>query len=423
MTEIEYKVASDFDQAWLNLELNLPLPPGNNGAPNPFYVDRPDNPAARLEKQLLLPQSEPPKYFFSGHRGCGKSTELYRLAANPEIRQKYWPVHFTIREYADINDLDYKDILVAVGGQMYNQYRAQGGKLKGELLKELDSWRGNLVQMVTTLTNGRLSDMEIGARLDALFANASLKIKLEPKTRTELRQVFERDITGLINVINLIATGIWVKEKRIPLVLIDDLDKVDHEIAIPIFHGHRETMLQPQCAIVYTVSSSLFYCIEFEAIRSQAIFLPNIKLHPKGQPDQDNPDGYRTLQEFIFKRMRPDLIDEDAVKLVSSMSGGVFRELCRLMRGAIIRAMTDTDKEGKINKEHIEKAATEVRGEYRRILTEEQRRILFSIRQTNQLAHPDKTAPLLQILAALEYNDDTWFDVHPVLGVLLEEMR
>src|SRR3989304_543875 len=111
MSDIEYIFANDFDRAWLNFELHLPLEPGPNGEPNPFYVDRPGNPTARLERELLREYRQPPKYFFSGHRGCGKSTELRRLAVNPNILAKYCPIHFTIRDEADINNLDYRDVL------------------------------------------------------------------------------------------------------------------------------------------------------------------------------------------------------------------------------------------------------------------------------------------------------------------------
>ena len=46
MSEFEYTLATDFDRAWLNFELDLPLRPGSNGKPNPFYINRPRNPIA-----------------------------------------------------------------------------------------------------------------------------------------------------------------------------------------------------------------------------------------------------------------------------------------------------------------------------------------------------------------------------------------
>ncbi len=74
--------------AWLNFELDLPLKPGKDGQPNPFYINRPGNPIAELTDALLAPFYRPPKFFFSGHRGCGKSTELLHLLSNPEISQQ-----------------------------------------------------------------------------------------------------------------------------------------------------------------------------------------------------------------------------------------------------------------------------------------------------------------------------------------------
>lgn len=413
--ELEYIRAEDFDRAWLNFELDLPLEPLLDGQPNPFYVDRPGNPIAQLEDALLAPFFQPPKFFFSGHRGCGKSTELRRIAVNSGILNKYYPVHFTIRDEADINNLDFKDVLFAIGGRMYREYKARGCALPEQLEKELESWRGKMQEEIVRAD--RYSGLEMQAGLDAFFATAGLKMKLEPATRHELRQVIERDVTGLVDVIDKIAIAIQAQEKRLPLILIDDLDKPDLKTAQEIFHGHRETMLQPNCAIVYTVSSPLFYSPEFEAIRDRAIFLPNVKLHAQGQTRRQR-DGYQTMREFVGKRLNLDLIGPRALNEAVSSSGGVFREMARVMRSAIRRAR----KVGRIELEHVRGAEAEIRGEYRRLLTAEQRALLKKVYSDNRLEDPDKIAPLLQILAVLEYaNGEPWCDVHPALVALLEE--
>ncbi|MGH7453823.1 MAG: hypothetical protein ACRENG_20905 [bacterium] len=220
--DFQYILATDLDRAWLNFELDLPLQPGPKGEPNPFYVERPGNPTARLERELLREYSQTPKYFFSGHRGCGKSTELRRLAVNPKILAKYWPIHFTIRDESDINNLDFKDVLFAIGARLYRDYRKAGKKLPEQLIKELNTWRGRVETEVKTTLAGRVSEMEIEAGLEAFFANAGVKMKLEPATRNELRQVFERNLSELVEVINKIAIAIHVQEKRVALVLIDD---------------------------------------------------------------------------------------------------------------------------------------------------------------------------------------------------------
>ena len=419
MTNFEYKMAKDFDRAWLNFELDLPLKPGKNGETNPFYINRPGNPIAELQDALLAPFYRPPKFFFSGHRGCGKSTELLHLMSNPEILKKFWPVNFSIRDEADIIDLDFRDILLAVGGRMYREYRKGGGKLPEQLLKELNSWRGKVEQEVRTIS-GLPVQFELGAGMEAFFVNAGIKMKLEPKTRAEIRQVFERDITGLISVINNIATAIYTKEKRIPLILIDDLDKPQVEKARTIFHDHREIMMQPNCAIVYTVSSALFYTKEFDSIRDRAIFLPNIKLHPRLKPNERYPKGYETLDRFVKQRMDAQLIDPVALEQAITYSGGVFREMARIMRTAIGQARRR--KTGKVETTDIEWAATEIRNEYRRILDEEDIDILRKVQINNKLEYNERLTPLLQLLALLEYrNGENWVDVHPVLRKLINE--
>lgn len=419
MSNYDYIIAQDFDRAWLNFELDLPLMPGRDGAPNPFYVNRPGNPIAELIDALVAPFYRPPKYFFSGHRGCGKSTELLMLLANPNIHKKYWPINFSIRDEADIVDLDFRDVLLAIGGRMFRDYRRMGGELPEHLLKELNGWKGKVEKEIETILAGRMAS-EIGAGIDAFFANAAVKMKLEPATRVALRQVLETDITGLIAVINNIASAIYATEKRIPLLLIDDMDKLELAKARAIFHDRREIMMQPNCAIVYTVSSALFYSKEFDAIRDQAIFLPNINLHHHLEPDIKNQEGYDTLRRFAYLRIAPALIDAKALEDAITYGGGVFREMARIMRAAIGRARRRTVAQ--VESVDVEWAATEIRNEYRRILDKDDLKLLKNIHENNHLEYNDRLTPLLQLLALLEYrNGENWCDIHPVLRRLLDD--
>lgn len=420
MNKFDYIVATDFDRAWLNFELDLPLKPTQEGCHNPFYIDRPGNPIAELIDALVAPFYRPPKFFFSGHRGCGKSTELLHLMSNTEIQKKYWPINFSIREETDIIDIDFRDVLLAIGGRLYREYRKKGGELPEQLLKELDGWRGKVEKKVTTILDGRLSNFELGASIDAFFANAGLKMKLEPATRVELRQIVETDITGLIAIINHIVAAIYSTERRIPLLLIDDMDKPDLEKARTIFHDRREIMIQPNCAIVYTVSSALFYSKEFDAIRDQALFLPNINLHPNQSPEDHLAVGYQTLKRFVSLRMSPDLIEPDALELAITYSGGVFRELARVLRTSLGSARRR--KGDIIEVADVESAANEIRNEYRRILDREDMKYLKKIKSSKQLEYHERLRPLLQLLAVLEYRDEeNWCDVHPVLRKMLNE--
>ncbi len=418
MSNFEYLKATEFDRAWLNFELDLPLKPGSNGQANSFYIDRPGNPINELTDALLASFYRPPKFFFSGHRGCGKSTELLHLLSNSDIQKKYWPINFSIREETDIIDLDFRDVLLAIGSRLFREYRKKGGELPDQLLKELNGWKGKVEKQISTILDGRVSGIEVGASIDAFFANAGLKMKLEPVTRVELRQIVETDITGLIAIINHIAAAIYSQEHRIPLILIDDMDKPDLDRARTIFHDHREIMLQPNCAIVYTVSSALFYSKEFDSIRDQALFLPNINLRTAIDADQPLQEGYRTLEKFVSVRMDSKLIQPSALDQAITYSGGVFRELARIVRTAIGRARRR--KSTQIEIADIEWAATEIRNEYRRILDKEDLKLLKEVHGHKRLEYNDRLRPLLQLLALLEYRDEeNWCDVHPVLRKML----
>ncbi|NTW88206.1 MAG: hypothetical protein HGB26_03585 [Desulfobulbaceae bacterium] len=309
--------------------------------------------------------------------------------------------------------------MLAIGSRMFRAYRQAGGQIPETLLKQLNSWRGKVEQEVKTVLSGQ-SSYEFGGNVEAFFLNAGMKMKLEPKTRVELRQIFEKDITGLIEIINMISATIVANEKRIPLVLIDDMDKPDIDKALAIFHDHRELMMQPDCAIVFTVSSALFYTKEFDAIRDQAIFLPNINLHPPRETDRHIIDGYNTLQKFVNVRMESHLINSQALEDAITYSGGVFREMARIMRSALGRARRRQAKQ--IENVDIEWATTEIRNEYRRILDKADIAYLRKISEQNRLEYSDRLRPLLQLLAILEYRDkENWCDVHPVLRRLLNE--
>jgi hypothetical protein len=420
MNNFDYITATDFDRAWLNFELDLPLKPEKNGKPNPFYIDRPGNPIAELTDALMAPFYRPPKFFFSGHRGCGKSTELQHLLSNSEIQKKYWPINFSIRDEADIVDIDFRDVLLAIAGRLFREYRRKGGELPDQLLNELNSWKGKVEKEITTILEGRNATGELSLSLDAFFANAGMKMKLEPATRVELRQVVETDITGLIAIVNHISASIYNQEHLIPLILIDDMDKPALEKARAIFHDRREIMMQPNCAIVYTVSSALFYSKEFDSIRDQALFLPNIYLHPPMDPTRHHEEGYATLRKFVLLRMSTSLIESSALEDAITYSGGVFRELARIMRTAIGRARRR--KAGKLDSTDVEWAATEIRNEYRRILDQDDILLLKKVSENNRMEYNDRLRPLLQLLALLEYRDgENWCDVHPVLRKLLND--
>jgi hypothetical protein len=218
LDDFEYHQATNLEDAWVNFEPDLPLRQPRFGGGNPFYVDRPGDPIERLIGGLSRRFLQPPKYFLSGHRGCGKSTELGRVAADRRIVGKYWPVHFSILNEADILNLDYKDVLLAIAGQLYRQYNERKSiPFPEQLEKEIERWRGQITEEITR-TSPQIS-LEVQGGLSVFFAKLNAKMKVEPETRKEVRRVIENNVTGLLDLISLLTTTIHTSESRLPLRL------------------------------------------------------------------------------------------------------------------------------------------------------------------------------------------------------------
>lgn len=411
MLEEDFIVAEDLDLAWSNFDPFFTLP-----ANCPFHVEIEGKPLNKLIRALLRQHRQPPKYFFSGHRGCGKSTELNWLAVDEEINKKFFIVKYSVKDVCDVNNLNYVDVLFSIGAQLYIQYIKAGKKLEPELIEELEDWGGSIEHEMGKAESAGVS-MEGG--IGAFFLSLQAKIKSEHTTREIIRKQIEPKLSELIDKINLIIADIEGKEKKNVLVIIDDLDKPSLEQAKEIFYNNHTAITQPVCYIVYTVPISIFFATEFTAIRETRFFLPNIKLHAKKDRDSIYEPGYKQMQTFVFKRMKEGLIRLEALNLAIKMSGGVFREGARIMQIAADRAIEQ--ERTRIIKEDVERAEREIRSDFKRILKSEDYNTLKEIRKTNDIRGIEKIGALLHNLSVLEYeNDENWCDIHPTLEELLK---
>lgn len=406
--------ATTLEEAWSRFDPQSPLPVGS-----PFYVEREDNPLGRLCRGLLLVRGAPPKYFFAGHRGSGKSTELNRLVTDPGIQARYWPVKFSVREECDLNDLSHIDILLAIGAQVFRQYREGGGEMKSDLLAELEGWKGRTVELLKS----KGATFESGAGLDVgkFLLSALLKLKTEHVTREIVRQEIGPRLSELIEIINLMCAEIQAQSRKEVLVIIEDLDKPPLAISRKLFEGAFTNLTQPRCAIVYTVPVAIYFDPAFSQIRETSYFLPNVKLHAHREPAVKHSIGIRTMRAFVLVRMVDTLISDAALGEAVKMSGGVFREIAHLVQRAIDNALA---RQGdRVEVADVDWATAQIRSGFRRLLGDEDYRLLLAVRNDNELRRPVKLAPLFHLLAVLEYtNGENWCDVHPALNAILDEL-
>jgi len=138
------------------------------------------------------------------------------------------------------------------------------------------------------------------------------------------------------------------------------------------------------------------------------------------QPEGASQTGIRDAGKFVHVRMAQNLCEPAALEAAITYSGGVFREMARIMRTAIGRARRR--KGTKLDVSDVEWAAAEIRNEYRRILDRDDLKLLKKVAENNRMEYKRTPTAAAATLALLEYRDgENWCDVHPVLRKLLDD--
>jgi hypothetical protein len=75
----------------------------------------------------------------TGHRGCGKSTELRQLQAR--LREDgFFAIYLDVEDVLDLGEITYQDVLVAIAKEVERDLRENKIKINRRLLEELDLW-------------------------------------------------------------------------------------------------------------------------------------------------------------------------------------------------------------------------------------------------------------------------------------------
>jgi len=407
----EFVVAENLDLAWSNFDPFYTLP-----ANSPFHVERKGKPLYKLIRALLRKYTQAPKYYYSGHRGCGKSTELNILANDEDIKSKFFVVKYSMKEVCDVQNLSYIDVLFSIGAQLYIQYTDAGNDLNSDLIEELRDWQNSVVEQIKD--EGEMYEASVEGGVKTFFVSILGKIKAQQSTRKIIRQTIEPRLFDLIDKINMIIANIESQEGKKVLILIDDLDKPSLTDAARIFYDNKTAITQPKCYIVYTVPIAIFFSQNFVAVRDSSYCLPNIKLHKKNNRDEKDNSGYELMKMFVYKRMGKNLIEDDALDFAIKTGAGLFRETGRVMQIAIDSAIENN--RAAVITEDVVRASNEIRSDFKRILESNDYVTLKEIYNDNEIKGIEKIGHLLHNLSVLEYiNGENWCDVHPTLEEIL----
>ncbi|MEH1880859.1 hypothetical protein [Nostoc sp. S13] len=138
---------------------------------------------------------------FTGHRGCGKSTELKRIQNQWE--KQYHVIYLEVNEETDINDARYTDLYLIVIKQVEFELRKLGLKFDPQLLKNFESWFKDITKETEETVERSVSiEGEATLKPEAPFI-AKLMVKLlaqikgSDKQKTTIRQTLEKDLSRL----------------------------------------------------------------------------------------------------------------------------------------------------------------------------------------------------------------------------------
>jgi len=375
---------------------------------------------------------------FAGHRGVGKTSELYRLKCfleEPEdSAQKPFLVIFSdVSQSLDLNDLDFPDLLVFQAAEIQRQLQ----EAKIPELSATTEYLRNLWEEFRSLLGTRISLGD--AEVSTPYGKLALELKNRPNARAELRKAIEQQSTSLLAAVNDLLGLATVKLRengREGLVLIiDGLDKLtyrelDHTGTSTherLFIQRSEQLASLQAHVVYTVPISLIYSPRFTQIErtfgGHQVPVPMIRLHEKDNPETEaDTSGMEKLREILQARCHHAEVDFDDVfdsettcRTLCAMTGGHPRHLMMFIRAAAneVDSLPITQAAvGKAIRNYANSLLREVPDEFWPHLRK------FD-RPSSNIPKDEIHQEMLLLLHVFEYmNGEPWYEVNPVLRTL-----
>ncbi|RZN15668.1 MAG: hypothetical protein EF812_01685 [Methanosarcinales archaeon] len=390
---------------------------------NEYHTDRIPNrkedPAiTKLKTQL---DADAQKILFSGHRGCGKSTELNKLALDLEKeRPGLLIVKYNVTDVLDVFDLEYSDVLFSLAYQLYHKAETIGVKIDKAVVDNIEEFVGCVTRDFEEIKEKKVG---LGVMFQKLFVG---KYQQERLTRETVRKQLKPRISRLIELINSMVVQIKLAGYD-ALIIIDGIDNSPLDIGKNLYYGFGQVLSKPDCAIIYTIPISVVYSSEFTVIQQsfdKTVILPNITV--TNRDGSQNEDGISIFSNLSERRMRPDLIGEDALRYAIRMSAGITREFIRTIKDSCVEAIVRGGD--RIICDDVRRAVADRKNDFKRILSKKTQYVaLKAVHKTKSIYIDDENIRaeipgLLHNLSIVEYNGNIWWDVHPVVLSILESM-
>ncbi|GGA31331.1 ATP-binding protein [Okeania sp. KiyG1] len=209
----------------------IPLFIDNAEIDNRYYIDfstvRGGQVIKKLQKTILWSSGRPTCQLFTGHIGCGKSTELWRLKQQLEI-EGFHVVYVESDKNLEMGDVDVGDILLTIVQQVSESLE----DLKNFKINEPNRLKGILQGAAKLLqTEIEISKIELSFGIGKITTEA----KASPEVRSKLREYLGPRTSGIIETINQelfepANEKLKQYDKNGLVVIVDNLDKVDNTL-------------------------------------------------------------------------------------------------------------------------------------------------------------------------------------------------
>jgi len=389
-----------------------------------------------LEELAALVEDSPDqssKIIFSGHTGCGKSTLLAALAQ--KLHDHFFVVRFSIANTIENADVNHVTILFAIALKIMDESEIQGVKISPKIKESILNWFAKKTKTEEVKLAGQANVATDFLKL------VGLKLQVDAVIRQEIKQEFERKVSELVAKLNEIAAIANGASGKNILVIIDDIDKLEIPVIRDVFINNIKALFLPNLQIIYTLPISALHdkdivpVLETET-SDRIVPMRILKLYKKGESRHPDPTPVAEivdkLEKLLAKRIDLELFEPDALQKVIAYSGGVLREVIRIVQQSCriclrqLRSLPeDADVSNlKISLSVVEEAANNLRVQMSRPLGKVDYEILKTVYQNYAPDDPrdDEFLGLLKGLPVLEYrNAREWHDVHPLLWQLVQE--
>lgn len=414
-----------------------------------------DSPILDLMEACQVPGANG-AYLLVGHRGCGKSTELNKMA---EILGKEG---YKVRTISCFNEMNIRnpyctDIMMLIGITLLRLADEIECNIDEDCLRIIETFwdeKSAEVEKASDISVG--GDAGIGAnasggalsflkRVLNISASISTAIKYNEERVEKCRERVVQRSGDWIDAVNTVADAITEKlDGRQPILIFEDLDKLQGDSADGVFFDNQTPNLGKfSFPTIYTFPIAMRYSPKYGDLGGyfrRKFFFPMIKLETPvntgGREEyREYEKGYLTIRSIVRKRADLDLFDGDeffkdknpvnrqksVLYMMIKKTGGSLRDLFT----TIIDASTLARRRGKaaIGMEDANDAATRLKRELKCVIETRNYPFLASICNGNRQNREDNKMILdmMQGGVVLEYNGDGWFDVHPLIREFLEQ--